>query len=154
MPVAGLAELLGGEFGDEAQHARRLGEAEQVLDVVDQPESLLGLIRITEQPGQELPDLALVEGLEMAEAEAGTSSAFWSRAVLTCWSDSKWCVRLVTTTLACPAAAWRRVSKWSVALVAGKPSPNPSSTGFSILDEREPAECREDRGKVRLVNDL
>ena len=38
---------------------------------MDQPESLLGLIAVVEQVGQELPDLPLVEGLEMAEAEAG-----------------------------------------------------------------------------------
>ena len=34
-------------------------------------ESLLGLIRVIEQPDQELPDLSLVEGLEMADTQAG-----------------------------------------------------------------------------------
>ena len=50
---------------------RRLGEAEQVLDVADQLESLVGLSRVTEEPNEELADLSLVEGLEMADTQAG-----------------------------------------------------------------------------------
>ncbi len=40
--VAGLAELLVGQVGDEGEHARVAGQAEQVADVAEQLEAGLG----------------------------------------------------------------------------------------------------------------
>src|SRR5262249_18401038 len=110
-----LAQLLGRDLGDERQHARILGEPEQILDLVEQVIARFGLLRIADEVRQESPDLRLAETVQLDQPVAtdllGPLCQLQAHVLIS--QEVLWL--LVTTTFASPCTAASTVSKCSSA---------------------------------------
>ena len=113
--LARRAQVLGRQGGDEPEHARVVRQAEQILDVLDEREALAASAASPSRRLRNAWICASSNGCSRHSDRLGTSSARSSSADLTWRSDSKCCVRLVTTTFASPPAACTSESKCSVA---------------------------------------